>query len=83
MTTQEIQHQERRLWTVADVADYLRVSKSWVYKAVENNELPVRRLGALLRFERAAIEAFMAAPQGAASARVAHLPAPRKPLGRR
>ncbi len=38
------------LWTVHDVAAYLKASVSYVYKAAERGELPCRRLGALLRF---------------------------------
>jgi excisionase family DNA binding protein len=39
-----------RLWTVANVADYLQASTSYVYKCAERGEIPCRRLGALLRF---------------------------------
>lgn len=38
------------LWTVRDVAAYLKASTSYVYKAAERGEVPCRRLGALLRF---------------------------------
>ena len=38
------------LWTVRDVAAYLKASTSYVYKAAERGEIPCRRLGALLRF---------------------------------
>jgi excisionase family DNA binding protein len=38
------------LWTVKEVAAYLKASTSYVYKAAERGELPCRRLGALLRF---------------------------------
>lgn len=47
-----------QLWTVADVATYLRVSRSWVYHRAELGELPCLRVGALLRFDPDQIRAF-------------------------
>ena len=47
------------LLDAADVARILKASRSWVYKASENGTLPVVRIGALLRFEPAAIRAFV------------------------
>ncbi len=38
------------LWDVDDVAGYLNVSTSWVYNAVASGNLPVVRVGSLLRF---------------------------------
>jgi excisionase family DNA binding protein len=38
------------LWKVEDVARYLNMSVSWVYKAVERGELPVQRICAAVRF---------------------------------
>ena len=49
------------LWTVRDVARLLKASTSWVYKAAEKGELPCIRIGAMLRFEPAAIRAWLAA----------------------
>jgi len=46
------------LWTVADVAAYLRVSRSWVYHRAEVGELPCLRIGALLRFDPTRIRAY-------------------------
>ena len=46
------------LWTVADVATYLRVSRSWVYPRSAAGLLPCLRVGALLRFEPDAIRAY-------------------------
>jgi excisionase family DNA binding protein len=39
-----------RLWTVADVAEYLSVSRSWVYQHAADGTLPSVRVGGLLRF---------------------------------
>jgi excisionase family DNA binding protein len=47
-----------RLWTVRDVAAYLKASTSYVYKAAERGEVPCRRLGALLRFLPAEVRAW-------------------------
>jgi len=46
------------LWDVRDVAQYLKASVSWVYKAVERGELPCVRIGGLLRFDARAVRAF-------------------------
>jgi len=46
------------LWDVRDVAQYLKASVSWVYKAAERGELPCVRIGGLLRFDARAVRAF-------------------------
>ena len=46
------------LWDVRDVAQYLKASVSWVYKAAEHRELPSVRVGGLLRFDPGAVRAF-------------------------
>lgn len=49
-TTTTTASEPERLWTVAAAADYLNVSVSWVYRAVERGELPHMKLGGLIRF---------------------------------
>jgi len=46
------------LWNARDVAQYLKASVSWVYKAAERGELPCVRIGGLLRFDARAVRAF-------------------------
>ena len=46
------------LWTATDVAQYLKVSRSWVYHRAESGGLPYVRIGALLRFQPNAIRAY-------------------------
>ncbi len=46
------------LWTVREVAAFLKVSTSWVYKQAEAGLLPVRRIGANLRFYPTDIDAY-------------------------
>jgi excisionase family DNA binding protein len=48
----------RGLWTVKDVAAFLRVSKTWVYERAEQGLLPVVRFpgSTLVRFDPAMIE---------------------------
>ena len=48
-----------QLWTVPDVAKFLRASTSWVYKAAERDQLPSIRIGAMLRFDPTAIRAWL------------------------
>jgi excisionase family DNA binding protein len=46
------------LWTVADVARYLKTSKSWVYQATASGRLPSICVGHLRRFDPARIRAW-------------------------
>jgi excisionase family DNA binding protein len=48
------------LWSPEEVAEFLQVSRSWVYQKTEAGLMPVIRLpgSSLLRFEPASIEAF-------------------------
>ncbi len=39
-----------KIWDVNDVAAFLQVSTSWVYKQASAGALPIRRIGGLLRF---------------------------------
>jgi excisionase family DNA binding protein len=48
----------RALWTVTEVAAYLRVSRSWVYNRAAAGLLPCMHVGALVRFEPEAIRAY-------------------------
>jgi excisionase family DNA binding protein len=47
------------LWDAQDVAAYLKVSRSWVYKAAEEATIPCVRVGANLRFDPAVIRAWV------------------------
>lgn len=51
---------DQRLWDSADVAEFLKVSRSWVYQHAETGLLPTNRLpgSAVLRFEPAMIKAY-------------------------
>ena len=55
---------ERALRDVAWVAEFLSVSRSWVYQACASGVLPCVRIGALLRFEPSAIQAWVKGEQG-------------------
>ncbi len=48
-----------QLWTVKDVAQHLKVSRSWVYLHAEDGTLPCVRIGGLLRFLPVEIEAYV------------------------
>jgi excisionase family DNA binding protein len=47
---------EGELWTAAEVALYLKTSKSWVYQHAASGRLPYTKVGALLRFEPNAVK---------------------------
>jgi excisionase family DNA binding protein len=46
------------LWDAEDVAVYLKVSRSMVYKLGQSGELPCLRVGACLRFDPGVVRAF-------------------------
>lgn len=55
---------EKRLMTVEEVSDYLALPRATVYSFVARKRFPegtVRRLGRALRFEKAAIDGWLAA----------------------
>lgn len=54
------------LWTVDEVAQYLRVSKSWVYQHAAVGDLPCLKIAGVLRFDPDAIRAVA---RGESSAR--------------
>jgi len=47
-----------RLWDANDVAEYLKVSRSWVYYRAEAGQLPCVRVGGLVRFDPGTVRAF-------------------------
>ena len=49
------------LWTVAEVAAFLKVSRSWVYHRLESGLLPHIRVGGLVRFDPAVIRDHVSA----------------------
>lgn len=48
------------LWDVSQVATYLHVSESWVYKLVAARGIPFQRLGRLIRFRKEQIDGWLA-----------------------
>ena len=47
------------LWTAQDVADYLRMSVSFVYKEVAAERLPHKKIGSRVRFVPSAVMAYL------------------------
>ncbi len=54
--------EDRRFWTVKDVAGYLQASESWVRHAAAGGRLPYRKIGGLLRFLPEEIRALVEKP---------------------
>jgi excisionase family DNA binding protein len=54
----KVTHQRDGLWDANDVADYLKVSRSWVYHRAGAGQLPHLRVGGLLRFDPEVVRAF-------------------------
>jgi excisionase family DNA binding protein len=46
------------LWTVDETANYLHMSKAWVYRRVESGEIPAARLGRVYRFHPARVRQY-------------------------
>ena len=53
-----------RLLTAGEVAELLAVPESWVREATREGRLPHLRLGRYRRYEREAIEAWLAEQRG-------------------
>ncbi len=64
---------DEMLWTAREVAKHMRASISWVYKAAERGELPCIRLGAMLRFDPAAIRTWLGSRATATAATITRL----------
>jgi excisionase family DNA binding protein len=47
------------IWTVRDVAAYLRMSESKVYRLVKEQQLPVVRIGKTWRFRKDLLENWL------------------------
>lgn len=49
-----------RLWTIGDVADYLRVSRAKTYRLVNADGLPGLKIGGSWRFRPSAVREWVA-----------------------
>ncbi len=49
------------LWTPKELGAYLKVSRSWIYRACQKNTIPFLNAGGLLRFEPSKIHAWVQA----------------------
>jgi predicted DNA-binding transcriptional regulator AlpA len=50
--------QEEQLWTAAQVARFLNVSRTWVYRETSAGRLPYSRILGLVRYDPAEIRAL-------------------------
>lgn len=62
MTTELNSTPIESLWTVKEVAAFLRLSPSWVYLQVEKGLIPHRRFGASVRFDPQAVREWALRP---------------------
>lgn len=51
------------LWDVKQVAGYLHVSESWIYKLVAAKGIPFQRAGRLVRFRKETIDGWLSESQ--------------------
>lgn len=56
---------DETLWTAADLARRLKIGRTGIYKLIEREKIPHFRIGGLLRFEPAAVRAWLATTRGA------------------
>lgn len=59
-----MQSEEAAVMTVAEVAQFLRLAESTVYKLAQERKLPGRKIGGAWRFSREALEQWLIGPQG-------------------
>lgn len=64
MSTTTDNHVPEPLWTVDDVAAYLKVSPELVYKLRRLKRLPAVRVGALFRWRPAVVRSFVENGEG-------------------
>lgn len=50
--------------TVQEVADYLRVAQSTVYRLAKEGKLPGRKIGGMWRFSRKELDRWVQKPSG-------------------
>jgi excisionase family DNA binding protein/PAS domain S-box-containing protein len=65
---------EKRLLTVKELADYLRVNQTTIYRLLRKSELPGFKVGGDWRFNIESIDAWRLSADSAAASRVARLP---------
>jgi len=56
MASKTIDKKPAFVMTVGDLADYLRVHRSTIYRLLRNREIPAFRIGSDWRFNREAID---------------------------
>jgi excisionase family DNA binding protein len=59
LKTQRSEELEDTLFTVETLAEYLQLSKQWVYERVQFKEIPYMKVGKLLRFRKSAIDKWL------------------------
>ena len=64
-TTKSIPAPVPEVMTIDDLAKYLQVSKSSLYKLVQTGRLPGQKVGKHWRFSRAVIDRWLARPEPA------------------
>ncbi len=47
------------LWTVKELARYLRMSERWIHERTRRDEIPCHRLGTALRFDPQEVHVWM------------------------
>jgi excisionase family DNA binding protein len=52
---------EDLVWTVQDVAKYLKLSRDWVYRHAQIGELPAKKVGSQLRFLSSEVKEWLRA----------------------
>ena len=52
------------IMTVPDVAEYLKLSASTVYRLAEHKKIPASKVGGVWRFRKRKLDAWLAAKEG-------------------
>jgi excisionase family DNA binding protein len=56
---EEARRMDKRLLTIAEAAEWLNLSRSYLYKLVEGDEIPNIRFGRAIRFDVEKIDAWL------------------------
>jgi len=74
LKTQRSEESEDTLFTVETLAEYLQVSKQWIYERVQFKEIPHIKVGKFLRFKKSEIDKWLDGFKVPAASSLARLP---------
>jgi excisionase family DNA binding protein len=74
LKTRRTEEAEDTLFTVETLAEYLLVSKQWIYERVQFKEIPYIKVGKFLRFRKSEIDKWLDGHKVPAASSLSRLP---------